>query len=265
MVISKIPLNEVWTSVKKGKGIYLLVALICFVLSQWISADRLKYVLDTVSFNINRKLNYILYLIGMFYNFFIPGGIGGDAYKVYYLHKKNNWPIKKLTAASIVDRFLGVVAIGILMLSLAILEPYFKKTRYIFGLITTIIIGIFIAKWILIKFFPSFKKVFTKGLFQSLMVQLLQCLSIVFILKGISNEENYTIYLIVFLISSVLSIFSFAGVGVREMIFYQASLLFEFNPTIAVAVGLLFSVITAVISLFGIVFHFKKDWKNYSS
>jgi hypothetical protein len=79
------------------------------------------------------------------------------------------------------------------------------------------------------------------------------------LLLSISVKGDYLIYVVTFLASSVLSIFSFSGIGIREMIFYQASTLFVFDSMKAVSIGLLFSILTAFVSLFGIYFHFKKS------
>ena len=52
---------------------------------------------------------------------------------------------------------------------------------------------------------------------------------------------------------------SFSGIGVREMIFYQAAAWFAFDSATAVSVGVLFSLITAFVSIIGIIFHFQKQ------
>ncbi len=80
-------------------------------------------------------------------------------------------------------------------------------------------------------------------------------------MESITETDNYAPYLILFLVSSVLSIFSFSGIGIRELVFYQASIIFIFDTTYLVTTGVLFSGMTAFISLFGIVFHFMKPEK----
>ena len=48
------------------------------------------------------------------------------------------------------------------------------------------------------------------------------------------------------------------GVGVREMLFLQASKWFSFQPEISVSASLLFTMITAFFSLFGVIFQIRK-------
>lgn len=261
IVFSTIPLNDVWIVLKKSNPVLLFLALVSFILSQVVSANRLLQLLKWSGFILDSKKNYILYLVGMFYNFFIPGGIGGDAYKIYILNKEYKWSAKKLTTVVFVDRLMGLIAIGVLIVLLCLFIPYFATENLVWLLFVVLAIGLvfsyFFIKWL----FASFLGIFIKSALQSILIQLLQCICIVLLLSSISKTDDYIIYIIAFLLSSVLSIFSFSGIGVREMILYQASTLFAFDSMKAVTIGLLFSILTAFVSLFGIYFHFKQDKK----
>ena len=46
-------------------------------------------------------------MIGIFYNFFIPVGVGGDAYKGVLMNKKFQWSLKKIYKVLILDRLIG--------------------------------------------------------------------------------------------------------------------------------------------------------------
>ncbi len=255
-VFTKISFSEIWNTIKGVKSYYLVLALIFFILSQWVSAKRLLLFFNETGFYLSKKSNNILYLIGMFYNFFIPGGIGGDAYKVYILNKDFKWSLKSLTAAVFVDRFMGLTAIGILI---SILGFNLLPSSYTFWLIPLAIVMIIgISYYFVKRFFNKFSRIFTKALLFSLIIQLLQIVSIIFIILSLENSTlNFINYILIFLISSVLSIFSFSGIGIREYVFYEASVLLNIDSSIAVSIGVLFSIITAVVSLFGIIYHFK--------
>ncbi|HAH55288.1 MAG TPA: hypothetical protein DCM02_08410 [Flavobacterium sp.] len=256
VVFSNIPLNDVWRILKQSNPILLFLALISFILSQFVSANRLLVLFKWSGFEIDSKKNYILYLVGMFYNFFIPGGIGGDAYKIYILNKEYQWPIKKLTSVVFIDRLMGLIAIGILIIIFCWFIPFFTTENLIWLLIVLLVIGLvssyFFIKWL----FPSFLGITIKSILKSILIQLLQCICIVLLLSSISETDDYFKYVIAFLLSSVLSIFSFSGIGIREMILFQASTLLVFDSVKAVTIGLLFSILTAFVSLFGIYFHF---------
>lgn len=252
LVYSKISFIKIWEQVQNLNISYFILAIVAYIMSQIISSERLLLFFHRQSFLLNSKSNLLLYLIGMFYNFFIPGGVGGDAYKVYLLNKKFGWKSKKLGAAILADRVSGLVAICCWLGALSLGFTYFKN---IYGIIAVIIIeclGIWLSLILFKKIFPSFKKIFFKSLIYSIIIQGLQLITVLFILIALDKFENYIIYGFLFLLSSILSIFSFSGIGIREYVFYKCSLLFQFNSNIAVSVGFIFTMITLIVSLPGI-------------
>lgn len=254
-VFKKIPFSEVGAVLKKVHVLWLIVAAFFFLVSQILSAKRLEFFLKTREFHLSFRSNLKLYFLGMFYNFFIPGGIGGDAYKIYLLHKKFGWSAKTLTSALFNDRLSGLLAICVLILlfSATLFE---MQWTVLFLLAATA--GISLTFFITKRFFSTFQPVFFHGLAISVFIQILQILCFVFLLKSLGIGGHYIIYSIVFLASSVLSLISFAGIGVREMLFLQASQYFSFEPTVSVSASLLFTLITAVFSLFGWLFQLRK-------
>lgn len=255
LVFTKISITEILSTLENVKFVYILFSIVFFLLSQWLSAKRLLYFFKENGFNLSNQSNIILYLIGMFYNFFIPGGIGGDAYKIYILKKNFNWSAKSLTSAVFVDRFMGLTAIGVLICLLGF--NLISLPLLIWSIPILIVIIIVISYFIIKRFFFKFLNIFFKTLLISIVVQGLQIISVICIIYSFENQVELIKYIVVFLVSSVLSILSFAGIGIREYVFYEASLILEINSSISVSVGVLFSIITAMVSLFGIIFHFK--------
>lgn len=255
LVFKKVPFSEIFDLIKTSKLYFLLFALICFLLSQIISAQRLLLYFKTKSFNINKVDNFKLYLVGMFYNFFVPGGIGGDGYKVYLLHKKFNWKVKTLAKSILCDRLSGLLAIIILLELLAtiFLVGYFKLL-----VVPVVLATILISRLIFNLFFSDFRFIFHKSLFYSLLIQCLQVLSVYFILKSLYVADDFWIYFIVFLISAILSVLSFSGIGIREWFFLKSAAYFTFDANIAVSTALIFSFLTAFVAVFGIYFQVMK-------
>lgn len=256
---SKIPWESVIELLRDASVSWLIFAVAAFVLSQWVSANRLRSFLKALHFTISTRENNILYVKGMFYNFFIPGGIGGDAYKVYYLKSTKQWSATQVTKAIFNDRLSGLIAI-IVWLQLLLLT-FFSTPIWSLLLLVGSIVTVFMSKKIFDKLVPSFTHVFYVNLALSLLVQMLQLLCVYGIIASFSTASGTFYYLAVFLISSVLSVVSFAGIGVREWLFYQAALLFEFDSTLAVSIGLLFSIITALVSFIGFFFPLEKTDK----
>lgn len=255
LVFRKIPFREVAGLWKNVNVLYLFSAAIFFLASQIISVKRLELYLHICNFKLSFWSNLELYFLGMFYNFFIPGGIGGDAYKIYLLNKKFGWNAKKLTSTIFNDRLSGLLAICVLALTLLI--PLFG-IKFSPLILILILAGIFITFFATKKLFSDFRGVFFRTFFISLIIQCLQVICFVLLLKSLGLQSDFLIYGIVFLCSSVLSLISFSGIGVREILFLQASKYFHFFPQISVSASLLFTVITAFFSVFGVIFQLRK-------
>jgi uncharacterized membrane protein YbhN (UPF0104 family) len=254
-VFKKIPFREVTKVWSKVNVSYVILGAFLFLASQILSTKRLEFYLKVNNFNLSFKNNLKLYFLGMFYNFFIPGGIGGDAYKIYVLNKNFGWNAKKITSAIFNDRLSGLLAICILILIFSI---FLLPAKWIFLIVLMSIAGIFLTFLITKKWFPAYQSIFIKTFLISILIQILQIICFVFLLKSLGINENFTIYSITFLGSSVLSLISFAGIGVREFLFLQASKYFDFNTSVSVSASLLFTIVTAFFSLLGLISMFKK-------
>jgi uncharacterized membrane protein YbhN (UPF0104 family) len=254
-VFRKIPFREVTKVWSKVNVSYVILGAFFFLASQIFSTKRLEFYLKANNFNLSFKNNLELYFLGMFYNFFIPGGIGGDAYKIYILNKNFGWNAKKITSAIFNDRLSGLLAICILILTFSI---FLLPLKWIFFTVLMSIAGIFLTFLITEKWFPAYQTIFIKTFLISILIQILQIICFVFLLKSLGINENFTIYNITFLGSSVFSLISFAGIGVREFLFLQASKYFDFNTSISVSASLLFTIVTAFFSLLGLISMFKK-------
>ena len=115
LVFRKIDTDQLFQLAKTIHWIWLLPAIILFILSKVATAIRLNRYFENIGIKLSESQNWKLYLIGMFYNLFLPGGIGGDGYKVYLLNKEFKTPVKKLVQAALLDRLGGLVAIVFLL------------------------------------------------------------------------------------------------------------------------------------------------------
>lgn len=262
-VYQKIDFKSVLHVVAGSNITYMLIAVIFFVTSQVVSSFRLNYLFHGEAMPLSHQSNLKLYLLGMFYNFFVPGGVGGDAYKVYLLQKEFSWSSKKILKIVFIDRLIGLVAIVTLLLTIGVIYPLLIKL--IIGDHYSVILLVLLPVFILcsqfgVKFlFKIIGKIFYVTLAYSLVIQLLQVISVFFIMLSLGIDTNmYYLYIFVFLLSSIFSIISFAGIGVREFLFFQMSQQFSLNENTAVTIGTLFTLITAAISVFGLAYHIKK-------
>ncbi|SMC49075.1 lysylphosphatidylglycerol synthase transmembrane domain-containing protein [Moheibacter sediminis] len=234
------------------------LSVVFYIASQLVSVARFNLFIRKIGIRISFWTNSKLYLLGMFYNFFIPGGIGGDAYKAYVLSKAYKKSLKSLGKIVFLDRFIGLVAIGftVCILLVFIEIPYSDYLKWIVILVG--LIGVVIVLRLANRFFHTHKKRIYWGFLYSILIQGLQLLSVWCIMQSFAVDGNTVIYLTMFLISSVLGIVSFAGLGIREAVFYYGAHWFNFNENTSTIIALSFSLMTAAISFLGIIFIFKK-------
>ena len=258
-VLKEIDIKEYKERLLGLKGSWLLLAFVAFNASKVLSALRLNHFFSALGLRLETIFNLKLYYVGMLYNQVFPGGIGGDGYKVYLLNKHYKTPVKRLIAATLLDRISGVVALGFLAFLLALIggEAYGLLEGYGY----LIWIGLIIAYpsyYALVHFvFPTFKKVNHITNLQALGVQSLQVLCAFFMLKSLGVTDGYIDYFTLFLVSSVAAAFPFAlpgGIGVREGVMVFGAGLFVLNENAAAAFASLFFLITLLSSLIGLFY-----------
>lgn len=93
-VFKKVELNRIVEIALSADPFFLALAVLAFNGSKIISAFRLNQFYKAVEVNLTEKYNLALYYLSMFYNLFLPGSIGGDAYKVYLLKQDGKGSLK---------------------------------------------------------------------------------------------------------------------------------------------------------------------------
>ena len=260
--LSKIGLNKILEVIKSADLLFILFASIVYFLSQIISSERLWFILKENNLIISSKENIKLYMVGIFYNFFIPGGVGGDAYKGVLMNKKFQWSLKKIYKLLILDRLIGfgVIICLIIVFSGFILDLEFIS-EFNFVLAPLYALLFFVGRVLVQKIFNN-EIVYTKAFFISHIIQILQFGSIILILFSLGITNNYFTFLYIFLISSVLSIFSFGGIGIREYVFFTLASNTAVGPDIATSVGLIFTFSALISSIPGLFFLIKMKSKK---
>lgn len=262
-VFSKIKIDAVKALISQSNPWWMLAAICCFFVSTMVSASRLLTFFKSIDLHIDWKFNLRLYMLGMFYNLCLPGGIGGDGYKIYLLNKRYKKPAKKVFWAILFDRLSGFWAIGFITAVLVIFLPQLA-VMHITPLITwaTLIVGTAIYYLVAYKFFNDYTKYFWEAHFKAIAVQGLQVLTILLVMISLHHDGKFAPYLSAFLASSMAAVipFSVGGLGFREFIFkYVVSEMFHMNGELAVVLSLSFYVVSAIVSLFGVYYVFRAD------
>jgi uncharacterized membrane protein YbhN (UPF0104 family) len=256
VVWTKIDPESTWQVLKRLHPAPFLLAIVFFNLSKVISSFRLNSYFLAGACRVGEMENLRLYYVGMFYNLFLPGGIGGDGYKVYRLHKQYKYPVKALISSSLLDRLSGLVALLALTAGLSFVEDNWLLMREwnIHFLVIPSLLLLYPGWWLVLRlFFRDYLKASPKADFQSLGVQFFQVLSALGLLYALGVEQAHAGYLFLFLISSVVAVlpFTIGGVGARELVMVVGVSYLPVEVNTAVAFTLLFFLVTAFSSLPG--------------
>lgn len=254
LTIYKIDIRSLITIFNKIDLHFFLLSPIAYFISQIIASERLRNLLNISGFKLTFFENGKIYLIGMFYNFFIPGGIGGDIYKTYLFKKIYNWEVPQTIKIIIKDRLIGL---GVLFILLVFLNNDLILKLNLFNKIILSLI-LFTMGSIITKVIFENNNGFVKSFFLSIAVQLFQFISIILILFSLKIDSNLVEILFVFIISSILSVFSFGGIGIREYIFYSAAYVLTISEEFSTSIGLLFTISAVICSIPGFYFSIKK-------
>lgn len=258
-VLYKIDTKELLQVFGRVDWFYLIPALFFFALSKFIASFRLNRFLGATGVNISNRFNLRLYMLGMFYNLFLPGGIGGDGYKIWLLNRRFDVKAKNIFWAILLDRVMGLLALFCLAAGLSAFIPIPEFYRsYTWLLIPLAVAAFYFFVRIL---FSKYLKIFFQTLGQSFLVQLSQVVSALFILMSIGVFEEMYQYIFVFLLSSIVAAFpiTIGGIGSREITFLFGAEMMNLDVSNSIALSLLFYLITSLVSITGIYYSIRDD------
>jgi hypothetical protein len=249
-------------------GFFLLSTLI-YVVIAWLVAIRWNILLGS-RYTVGKLFS--LHMIGNFFNTILPGNLGGDAVKGYYLYRDTNEAGVSFGSVFL-DRYLGLFAR--LFLGLVSGMAAFAELRTI-GMHWTIpaLFSLFIAGSLLVFRFRIGKRfgaiadfydyihsllkqkpVLLKAFLLSLIIQVLLIVMIAAVALGIGEQLSFTeLFVFVPIIMTAMIIpLSISGFGVREGAFVVLFGLTGIPPSISVSISFLWFLSTATASLIGLV------------
>jgi uncharacterized membrane protein YbhN (UPF0104 family) len=253
-VFSKVPFSEVKKRLIHANYWWMLAAVVFYFFSMVASAWRLLSFFKCIDLRLDPRFNFRLYLLGIFYNLLLPGGIGGDGYKIYLLHKTYQLPAKRVFWAIAFDRLSGLWAIGLIIVALKVFIPQIEVS-------IALVAGIFVAGtaiyYTIVKiFFKDFTKHFFKGHAKAVLVQSFQVIAIICVLMGQNFDGKFAPYLLSFLLSALAAVvpITFGGAGAREYIFKVLAGVFHMNVGLAVFLSVSFYLISLLVALSGLYY-----------
>lgn len=259
-IFTKIDFGEVMRTLGASDLGFMVLALLCFVGSKILAALRLNLYFHQIGAPLSTLANLRLYLLGMFYNLFLPGGIGGDAYKGYVVQREFAPGTKKVISVLLVDRLSGMLLLFVYACALALAsnEAFFQGFEiFLLLAIPAGILGFYLLNRGLS---PSTTPILWKSLGLSALVQAAQLVCVLFILRALALEMDTVEYLLLFLVSSIVSVIplTIGGIGSREVTFFYGAQWLGLDAGVSIGISFAFFLITALVSLFGIGYHFKR-------
>jgi len=264
-VLSKISFKEVIVVFSTANIYYLAGALIFIIFSSILSGFRQNLSFRSTGAHISPILNLKLFWLGMFYNLFLPGGIGGDGIKVYLVNKYRRNGVRKNIGAMLVNRIAGLVAIGMITIACYYLSGDAFKIGW-YGWLGIPLLYLFYYQ-VLRFFLKSFVPIHA-GLFGwSMLLQLMQLVSAVFILHAFHQYTNVTEYLFLFFFSAIATALpiTIGGVGAREAVFLMGADYLHLNTELSIALSFMFFLLSAFVSLGGIYWVFFPPFRREKS
>jgi len=243
---------------RPGGWPWLLGAFALFNASKIVAALRLNIYQRHVGVALSEGQNLRLYYAGMFLNLFLPGGIGGDGYKIFVLNRQQGVPVKKLVLVTLADRVSGLLCLLLLLCGLVPWVGLGWPAEWVDAAAATsavsIAAGFLIGHRLILPLDQkSLGTIFGLGL----TVQVLQliCMALLLSYVGLPTTQ-YMAYLAVFLLSSVVAVLplSLGGLGAREVTFFYCIKLLGLEPTFGVVVSSCFFLLSMASSMIGALF-----------
>ena len=252
VLISKIGGATILYNIRLLHPLVFFAAVGFYIISAYVSTILWKLLVPHES---KTSRLFSIYMIGSFFNTYMPGIIGGDAVKAYYLNKELHATVSTLKAdeqevvppspavaiASVfMDRYIGLsalLALGILAFPFGI--GYLERASVHWPVIWFVpaATAVFIASSLLIfkfrvgvrlkflfntyqyiQFYRSRKNILGRCFIYSIIIQLLSILAVYILAKGISLDISFLSLLIfvpIIVLVSFLPI-SISGIGLRE-------------------------------------------------
>lgn len=273
IVLSKTGIKQVFIILKGMSLPAFITAILLYIFAQFISTLRWGLFLSKV---LRIKKLFSLYMIGAFFNTLLPGIIGGDAVKGFYLYQATRKG--SLAFASIfMDRYIGFTALiaiciivfpfGYKYLQGSHLEWLLPFIVLSFIIASLVIFGLRLGKSIkilsnLYDYFHVYRNqrgVIGKALLLSMSIQFTGFLTVYILALGIGQHIPFlaclTFVPLIILFTTIP--ISISGLGVREGAFVLFFGLIGIKPDVATAISLSWFISIIAGSLLGLIEYIK--------
>ncbi len=261
-VLQQADLEQVLAYAKTIPVWIVLVAFIAFNMAQLFGALRMRYYYRAIGRELQRPFTFALYYVGLFYNLILPGGIGGDAYRVFTLKQRADFPVMEGVRLQLANRANGLAVLLFIMLS-ALFFIDFGNHTFLANIMTLfMILFAFLGYLVCAKLFlRENERTAIGALKYSFAIQGFTVLVIVALWYALGDGDHLAEYVFLFMLSMILGMvpITVGGLGIREFTFFYGSHYInqitgsELKPELGVTIALLFFAVTALTSASGIL------------
>ena len=272
---------------KKMNLIFFLMALVVMAIGIFITNLRWQVILNHLGVSIKFFMLLKYLWIGFFFNQTLPSSIGGDAFRAYYLWKREHLSIGLSSMGVVLDRYIGLVSLVMLImistpLSFDLINDQFVKSMLevvlycsLFIIISSVLFGLFVTnllRWKLIKGLSSFSNnarriIFSfKGLYSivlSIIIQIIFVFAVLLLAHGLNLDISLIEMLLIVPITNLLTAIpiSIAGWGVREGIFIVGLGYVNISSDAALALSILYGLLMLIVSVPGLIVWLVQKYK----
>jgi len=253
LVLSKTGAEKVLAIIKTVNPLAFISVILIYIFSVYVSTLRWRLLLTE---KVKKSRLFSLYLIGSFFNTFLPGMVGGDAVKSYYLYKETNKGSLSL-ASVFMDRYVGLISLMAIGLLAYILGFRYVRGTIIEWLLPVMVLSFLAGSFIIFGFrfgkriqmlsefyeyfyaYKNQKTLIIKTLLLSAVIQILSILSMYIITLGLGQHIQLKYFFIFFPIVVTLASLpiSISGIGVREGAFVLLFGIIGVRPEMATAMS----------------------------
>lgn len=242
----------------------MLLAFVFFNLGQCLSSERMRHYYRHAGFAMSRGFGLRLTYASMFYNIIIPGGIGGDAYRVALLKRIQAVPVKTGIRLQLSNRMSGLVAICLLILGLAVASSVALPPLPMAGGIALATAALLCGYgFVILPFLKETRAVALRALLWSLLAQGAALGAVVVLCFGLgAGAGQLADYLLLYLVAALAGMVpvTIGGLGIREFTFFYGSQIIAglggavLAPELGVTLALAFFALTFLSSCAGLLF-----------
>lgn len=273
LVLTKTGIEEVFLTLKSVSILSFIAAVALYIVAQMTSTIRWKLLLPE---GIGIRRVFSLYMIGAFFNTLLPGVIGGDAVKGFYLYQLTGKGSMSL-ASVFMDRYIGFIGLIIICsLSFPFGFKYFSGS-HLEWILPFVIVSFIIASFLIFglrlgrqirllsefyAYFHAYRnqtRIILQALGLSIILQLMGIFTVYVLALGMGQDIPFLVFLIflpLIILFTMIPV-SISGLGVRESAFVLFFGLVGMKPEVSTALSLLWFLTVTTASLIGLIEYLK--------